>query len=104
LRFTSANADVVVGDVMTTSGLDGVYPAGLPVARVTAVQRRVESGFARIQLQPAASSDGVRHLLVMEPLSAQLPQRPAPAAEPAKTERTLNSPGRRYPPASAAAP
>ena len=104
LRFTSANADVLVGDVMTTSGLDGVYPGGLPVARVTAVQRRVESGFARIQLQPAASSDGIRHLLVLEPLGAQLPPRPAPAAEPVKPERLLNSPGRRNPPPPAGTP
>jgi rod shape-determining protein MreC len=95
LRFTSANADVQVGDVLTTSGLDGVYPQGLPVARVVEVQRRVESGFARIQLQPSASPDGIRHMLVLEPLSTQLPPRPAPEAETPKPERTLSAPGRR---------
>lgn len=35
LRFMAGNADVQVGDLLSTSGLDGVYPAGLPVARVT---------------------------------------------------------------------
>jgi rod shape-determining protein MreC len=95
LRFTSANADVLVGDLLQTSGLDGVYPPGLPVAKVAAVQRRVESGFARISLLPAANPDGVRHVLVLEPLSVQLPPRPAPAAEEAKPERTLNAPGRK---------
>ena len=95
LRFTSANADVKVGDVLHTSGLDGVYPPGLPVARVASVERRVESGFARIVLKPEANPDGVRHVLVLEPLAAQLPPRPAPTAEPlAKGERPLKTPRR----------
>ena len=96
LRFMSGTADVQVGDLLQTSGLDGIYPPGLPVARVVAVERRVESGFARIALVPLANSDGVRHVLVLEPLSAQLPPRPATAvAEPAKGERQLKAPPRR---------
>ncbi len=95
LRFTSANADVLVGDVLQTSGLDGIYPPGLPVAKVAAVQRRVESGFARITLLPTANPDGVRHVLVLEPLNVQLPPRPPAAAEPSKPERQLNAPGRK---------
>ena len=92
LRYMAANADVQIGDELTTSGVDGVYPPGLPVARVTAVERRAESGFARILLAPKASADGVRHVLVLEPLAALLPPReePAPAptpAAPAKAER-----------------
>ena len=104
LRFMSGNADVQVGDVLQTSGLDGIYPPGLPVARVVAVERRVESGFARITLTPAANADGVRHVLVLEPLAAQLPPRPAPVVvEPAKTERQLKTP-RRGASASGSAP
>ena len=95
LRYASANADVKVGDVLHTGGLDGIYPPGLPVARVTGVERRVESGFARIQLQPVADPGGVRHVLVLEPVSAQLPPRPAaPEAEVLRTERQLKSPKR----------
>ena len=95
LRFMSGNADVKVGDLLQTSGLDGIYPPGLPVAKVMAVERRVESGFARITLNPTANADGVRHVLVLEPLSAQLPPRPAQAgAEPAKNERQLKTPRR----------
>ena len=94
LRYTSANADVQTGDVLHTSGLDGIYPPGLPVGRVASVDRRVESGFARILITPAANPNGVRHVLVLEPMSAQLPPRPA-AAEPPKPERLGNAPGRR---------
>jgi rod shape-determining protein MreC len=95
LRYVSGTADVQVGDELQTSGLDGIYPPGLPVARVAAVERRAESGFARIALAPMAQPDGVRHVLVLEPLSVQLPPRPAPQAPPdTKTERQLKTPKR----------
>ncbi|GMV46412.1 MAG: hypothetical protein AMXMBFR66_18100 [Pseudomonadota bacterium] len=81
LRFTSANADVRTGDLLQTSGLDGVYPPGLAVASVAGVERRAESGFARITLAPAAPPDGVRFVLVLAPLATQLPPRPEPAAD-----------------------
>ena len=83
LRFLAANADVRIGDLLQTSGVDGVYPAGLAVARVTHVERQAEGGFARVTLAPAATADGVRHVLVLEPLSMQLPPRPQPEATPA---------------------
>lgn len=83
LRFMAGNADVQVGDVLTTSGVDGVYPPGLPVAKVAAIDRKLDSGFARIALVPAADSSGIRHVLVLEPVGAQLPPRPQAASEPA---------------------
>ena len=81
LRFVSGNADVQVGDELHTSGLDGIYPPGLPVARVASVERRAEAGFARILLTPTAPSAGVRYVLVLEPTAAQLPPRPVPAPQ-----------------------
>ena len=95
LRFMSGNADVQVGDELQTSGLDRVYPPGLPVARVTQVERRAEGGFARVSLVPAAASDGVRHVLVLEPLGVQLPSRPeAAASQPLGGDRLLKTPKR----------
>jgi len=84
LRFMAGNADVQQGDLLATSGVDGVYPPGLPVAKVVTVDRKVDSGFARIVLAPAAQSDGVRHVLVLEPVGLQMPARPEPEAEAAK--------------------
>lgn len=75
LRFLAANADVKVGDLMTTSGLDGVYPAGLPVAKVTAVERRGDSSFAQVLLAPIAQPDSARHVLVLQPLDRHLAAR-----------------------------
>jgi rod shape-determining protein MreC len=81
LRYMAGNADVQPGDLLHTSGVDGVYPPGLAVARVTAVDRKVDTGFARVALAPMASPDGVRHVLVLEPLSVQLPPRPEPPVD-----------------------
>ncbi|MFM8768787.1 MAG: rod shape-determining protein MreC, partial [Rubrivivax sp.] len=81
-------ADVQAGDQLSTSGLDGVYPPGLPVARVTSVERRADSGFARIALAPAASPDGVRHVLVLEPVGVQMPPRPTATVTPARPSGT----------------
>ena len=81
LRFMAGNADVDVGDLLATSGVDGIYPPGVPVAKVVAVDRKVDSGFARIALVPAAQSDGVRHVLVLEPLGLQMPPKPEPVVE-----------------------
>ena len=78
LRFMAANADVQPGDVLATSGVDGVYPPGLPVARVDKVERRNDSAFARIALRPLALVDGTAHVMVLEPVSAQMPPRPEP--------------------------
>lgn len=80
LRFLPANADVQVGDLLHTSGLDGVYPSGLPVGTVERVERRAEAGFARVAVRLAAQADGVRHVLVLEPMAAQLPPTVAAAA------------------------
>ncbi len=87
LRFLAGNADVQPGDLLTTSGVDGVYPPGLAVAKVIKVDRKVDSGFARIQLQPTARPDGVRHVLVLEPMGAQMPARPEPDAAVVKPAR-----------------
>jgi rod shape-determining protein MreC len=78
LRFMAGNADVKPGDVLTTSGVDGVYPPGLPVARVEKVERRADSGFARITCSPQALVDGARHVVVLAPISAQVLPRPGP--------------------------
>ena len=84
MRFMAGNADVQVGDTLTTSGVDGIYPPGLPVAKVTSVDRKNDSGFARIVLAPIAQPDGVRHVMVLEPVGAQMPARPASSADEAK--------------------
>jgi rod shape-determining protein MreC len=78
LRFMAGNADVQPGDVLSTSGVDGVYPAGLPVARIDKIERRADSAFARIYCQPLSVIHGARHVMVLQPVATQIPPRPAP--------------------------
>jgi len=73
LRFLAANADVQEGDQLVTSGLDGVYPAGLPVAKVRSVVRTSDSTFARIVADPIARVRSASMLLVLR-VEAQLPE------------------------------
>jgi rod shape-determining protein MreC len=87
LRFMAANADVTVGDLLTTSGVDGVYPPGLPVARVEKVDRKVDAIFARIYCIPLGLVAGASHVMVLEPLTAQIAERPAPDPAPVATKR-----------------
>jgi rod shape-determining protein MreC len=76
LRYMGTNADVQPGDLLTTSGIDGVFPPGLPVARVDKVERSVESPFALIYCLPQARVDGTTQVLVLPSLAGQQPARP----------------------------
>jgi len=83
LRFVPINADVQEGDMLTTSGLDGVYPPGLPVARISLVERRPDATFVRIECEPLAGHSSARHVLVVAPSGT--PRTVGPADAPAPT-------------------
>ena len=85
LRWLPSNADLKEGDLLSTSGLDGVYPPGLPVGRVTGIERG-SSAFARVQVQPVAGVDRSRMLLVLL-VENTLPPPPEPPAESRKRTR-----------------
>jgi rod shape-determining protein MreC len=87
LRFMPANADVREDDLLTTSGVDGLYPSGLPVARVVRVERRADSAFSRVYCMPLAQVQGARHVVVLKPLADSTLARPEPVhALPSKRE------------------
>jgi rod shape-determining protein MreC len=87
LRYTLASADIETGDLLTTSGVDGVYPPGLAVARVRHVERRAESSFTRIGCEPTARVSGALHVMVLTPVDASLPLSPLPVAGPGRGVR-----------------
>jgi rod shape-determining protein MreC len=80
LRFIAANADIQEGDILTTSGVDGVYPPGLPVAKIDRIERRAESAFARIHSEPLGHVTAARYVLVLAPTGTPPLPRPAPSA------------------------
>ena len=65
LRFMAPTADIQVGDVLVTSGIDGTYPPGLAVAQVATLDRDTGQMFARIACTPLAGVDRSEHLLVL---------------------------------------
>jgi rod shape-determining protein MreC len=90
LRHMATNAEVQEGDQLVTSGLDSIYPAGLPVATVSKVERTSGFAFARIVLVPAAGIDRHRQLLILA--QAQEAPSPPPAAEDPKTKGRAKRP------------
>ncbi|CAB3785506.1 hypothetical protein LMG28614_02150 [Paraburkholderia ultramafica] len=76
LRFVPISADVQTGDELVTSGLDGVYPPGLPVAKVVRVDKQADTAFARVVCLPVAPVRGARQLLVLHYVN-DVPPRPA---------------------------
>ncbi len=82
LRFLAANADVQVGDTLVTSGLDGIYLPGLPVAKVARVDRGTTYAFARILCEPLAGVERHGEVLVLgKRIMPVPPPDEAPAAD-----------------------
>ena len=68
LRYMANNIDIENGDVLVTSGIDGVYPSGLPVALVSKIKRNNAShAFAQIACTPIAGIDRNRQVLILSP-------------------------------------
>lgn len=84
LRFMPVNADVQNGDLLVTSGIDGTYPRGLPVATVANIERNAAYAFARITCKPVAGVSSYGQVLVVGKGEGKpdnpLANEPAPAA------------------------
>ncbi|QCP51462.1 rod shape-determining protein MreC [Trinickia violacea] len=76
MRFVPISADVLAGDELVTSGLDGVYPPGLPVAKVARVDKLADTAFARVVCEPVATVRGAKQFLVLH-YQSNVPPRPA---------------------------
>src|SRR5271163_4214619 len=85
LPYLPTSADVVVGDLLVTSGLGGGFPAGYPVGTVAEVRRDPAQSLADVTVKPAAALDRSRELMFvwLKPQAAELPPLPVnPAAAP----------------------
>lgn len=76
MPFMPFSADLQPGDQLVTSGIDGIYPPGLPVAVVSKVERNAAYLFAKISCTPAAGADRQRQILILS-APQSLPPRPA---------------------------
>jgi len=64
LRYLRTNADVREGDLIVTSGLDGLFPPGLPVGTVRTVEVGA-SAFVQVHVEPAGHAERTRLLLIL---------------------------------------
>lgn len=97
LRFMASNAEIQNGDRLVTSGIDGTYPPGIPVATVARIERDAAYAFARIVCQPAAGVERGRYVLVIanEPREAAPPEEAGATGEkrPGKTRKPRRKDG-----------
>jgi rod shape-determining protein MreC len=84
LTHVPVNADVLVGDVLVTSGLGGRFPAGYPVGRVVSVERDSGRPFAQVTVESSANLERNREVLLV--WSDQPSDRPAPREVPEMAE------------------
>ena len=89
LKFIPLNADFQNGDEMVTSGIDGVYPPGLPVATISNVERNAAYPFARIRCKPLAGVTNHAQVLILnwENKAPPRPVEPPPPPVRAKKPR-----------------
>lgn len=85
LRYFPTDADLRPDDVLLTSGLDSIYPEGIPVAKVTGVTRTQGTPYYRVTLQPFAAFRSSKYVLT-------LPQKNAPALP--ASDHTVPNPAR----------
>ncbi len=82
IPYLPTSVDIRVGDKLVTSGIDGVYPAGLAVAVVTQIKQSQDSPFAKIISRPIAGVNNHKHVLILK-----VPE--APPAAPASENRQV---------------
>lgn len=86
LPYMTVESDVKSGDLLVSSGLDGIFPAGYPVARVSKVERNPADTFALVEAKPLAQLDRDREVLLL------WADAPAPVAAPAKDSKPAAKP------------
>lgn len=82
LKFMTANADIQADDVLVTSGIDGTYPADLPVGKVSKIERNSAFAFATITCVPTSGTEQNKQVLVLS-READFPPLPTETKSPA---------------------
>ena len=83
LPYLAVNSDVKSGDVLVSSGLGGVFPAGYPVGRITGVRREANQLLAQVRAEPQAKLDRAREVMLIDfdPANPAAPPTPQALAD-----------------------
>ena len=79
LRYLASSADLREGDLLTTSGLDALYPPGLPVGRIERIERGGDNDFVKVLIAPTAEIQNNHLLVILQVDTSAIP--PAPPVE-----------------------
>jgi rod shape-determining protein MreC len=74
LPYLTNNADIEVGDLLVSSGLGGVFPAGYPVGRVVEVRRQPDQAFSEVIAEPVSALDRDREVLLVWDAADEAPR------------------------------
>jgi len=88
LRYLASSADLREGDLLTTSGLDALYPPGLPVGRIEKIERGGDNDFVKVLVAPTAEIQNNHLLVVLQVDTSAIP--PAPPVESIDPARKRN--------------
>jgi len=83
LKFVKRTEDLQVGDLVVSSGLDGIFPRGLPIGHIEAVDKQGQGLFQYAQIEPAVDAERLEEVVVMvgappAPPLADDPEAPGP--------------------------
>jgi rod shape-determining protein MreC len=104
LPYLPQNSDVIVGDLLVSSGLGGVYPPGYPVGKVTAVTRDPGQPLLAVEAAPLAGLDRDPEILLVWFDNAVVEPETQAEAKPAASTPPANPPSRQPAPQPAPAP
>ena len=94
LRYMPANVEAQEGDRLVTSGIDGTYPAGLPVATIVRIERDPEHSFARVTCKPTAGVERGRYVLVLTDETVRPPRPEEAQAKDRRGDKTRRAKGK----------
>nr|WP_239057849.1 rod shape-determining protein MreC [Pseudodesulfovibrio sp. JC047] len=76
LKYINQNAEIEPNELLLSSGLSGIFPKGLPVARVTRIQRSDISLFLTVMAEPLVDMASLEEILLLKRIPGTLPSTP----------------------------
>jgi rod shape-determining protein MreC len=73
MKYVERSEDILEGDTIVTSGLDGTFPRGLLIGRVTKIQRSGPGLFLNVQAKAAVDFGRLEDVMVLRRLAAKIP-------------------------------
>jgi rod shape-determining protein MreC len=79
LKYVARHSPLSKGEIVVTSGLGGIFPKGIPVARITEIEQTTQSLFQEVKAQPLVNTQGLEEVLLLRQSKEPKPEDLAPA-------------------------